>query len=370
MDLDDNTMIILGSTGSIGTNTLKIARKHHIPIEMLTAGSNAELLSKQAKEFSPRIIVLKDSTNKDKLEITKNQKLFIGEDGILEALNEAKSHTVINAIVGFSGLKPSLEAIRLGKILALANKESLVVGGDFIDTKNIIPLDSEHFAPKELTKNKTNIKKMIITASGGALRDVDMSEIATSTPQNALKHPNWNMGKKITIDSATMVNKLFEILEAKYLFHTNDIDALIERNSIIHALIQTNDNAIFAHLGHNDMRLPISYAMLGERAKDTQSIRAIDISDFHFDLKKIDVNRYPLWNLKDEILQSPKLGIIINAANEILVQRFLANKIAFGDISTNIFQAIERFGGDLGHIKSIEDVFYLNKEIVDFYRFN
>ena len=363
-------MIILGSTGSIGTNALKIAKDNDIEIEMLVAGSNVELLNKQIKQFNPRIIALKDSTNKDRLDANKNQKVYFGEDGILQGLNEAKSHIAINAIVGFSGLKPSLEIIKLGKILALANKESLVVGGEFIDTANIIPLDSEHFALQELIRGKTNIKKMIITASGGALRDVDINTISTQTPQSALEHPNWNMEKKITLDSATMVNKLYEILEAKYLFQTNNIDALIERNSIIHALIQTNDNAIFAHLGYNDMKLPISYAMLGKRAKNIESIKDIDLCNLTFNLSKIDTNRYPLWNLKDNLLDNPKLGIILNAANEILVYKFLANKIKFGDISTNIYKAIYRFESQIKYVKSIEDVFYLNKEVVEFYSFN
>ena len=362
-------MIILGSTGSIGVNALNIAKKNHINIEMLAAGSNVDLLNKQIKEFNPKIIALRDSTKKDKLQTNKNQKIYIGEDGILQAINEATSKIAINAIVGFSGLNPSLEILKSNKILALANKESLVVGGEFIDTTNIIPLDSEHFALKELIKDKKNIKKMIITASGGALRDVDISKLSTQTPQNALNHPNWNMGKKITIDSATMVNKLFEILEAKYLFHTNNIDALIERNSIIHALIQTNDNAIFAHLGYNDMKLPISYAMLGESAKNTESIKEIDISDFTFNLTTIDTFRYPLWNLKNELLNNPRLGIILNAVNEILVQKFLINKITFGDISTNIFKALERFEQQTKYIKNIEDVFCLNQEIIEIYSY-
>ncbi|RDU58268.1 1-deoxy-D-xylulose-5-phosphate reductoisomerase [Helicobacter sp. MIT 99-5507] len=363
-------MVILGSTGSIGTNALKIAKDNDIKIEMLAAGSNVDLLNKQIKQFNPKIVALRDLSQKDKLAIDKNQKVYFGEDGILEAINETKSDIVINAIVGFSGLKPSLEVIKKDKILALANKESLVVGGEFIDTTNIIPLDSEHFALQELIKDKQNIKKMIITASGGALRDVDINTISTQTPQNALNHPNWNMGKKITIDSATMVNKLFEILEAKYLFHTDNIDALIERNSIIHALIQTNDNAIFAHLGYSDMKLPISYAMLGKRAKNIESIKEIDLSNFTFNLTKIDTNRYPLWNLKDTLLKNPKLGIILNAVNEILVYKFLANKIRFGDINTNIYKAIEKFEGQIKYIKNIEDVFYINKEVIDFYSFN
>ncbi len=363
-------MIILGSTGSIGTNALKIAKNYNISVEMLSAGSNIQLLNQQIKQFNPKFVVIKDSKNIKKVNIDKKQEIFSGEDGILEALKNTKSKIVINAIVGFHGLKPSLETIKLRKTLALANKESLVVGGEFIDTKNIIPLDSEHFALRELISNKKNIKKMIITASGGALRDVNINKLKYQTPQSALNHPNWSMGKKITIDSATMVNKLFEILEAKYLFHTDAIDALIERNSIIHALIQTNDNAIFAHLGHNDMKLPISYAILGKKAQNIESIKEIDITNFTFTLSKIDVNRYPLWNLKNELLKNPRLGIILNASNEILVNKFLEGKIKFGDISKNIYKAVEKFETQIKYINNINDIFVLNKEIMDFTNFN
>lgn len=359
-------MIILGSTGSIGVNAVDIAIKNNVKIEMLSAGDNVDLLNKQIQILNPKFIVIKDSKNAKKVKCSNKQKLFFGESGILDALNLTKSKVVLNAIVGFSGLKPSLESIKLNKKLALANKESLVVGGALFDTTNIIPVDSEHFALKELIGNKKNIKKMIITASGGALRDCKIKDLYNQTPSSALNHPNWAMGRKITIDSATMVNKLFEILEAKWLFKTNNIDALIERNSIIHALIQTNDNAIYAHIGKNDMKLPISYAMLNKKAKNIDSIKEIDLTDYTFSLQAIDTKRYPLWNLKDDLLKTPQLGIILNATNEILVDKFLNNKIPFGKISDGIFIAIDKFDKDIKDIKDIDDIIRVDKQIRDF----
>lgn len=359
-------MIILGSTGSIGLNAIDIAINNNIKIEMLSAGDNISLLNKQIKLTNPKIIVIKDYKNASKVNCSKNQRLFFGEDGILEALNLAKSKLVLNALVGISGLKPSLESIKLNKKLALANKETLVIGGEFINTKNIIPVDSEHFALNEMLKNKKNIKKILITASGGALRKSKIENLYNKSPRDALNHPNWKMGKKITIDSATMTNKLFEILEAKWLFNTKNIDALIEENSIIHALIQTNDNAIFAHLGVNDMKLPIASAILGKKAQNKTHIKELNLLNYNFKFEKIDFLRYPVWNLKDKLLENPKIGIILNAANEILVSKFLDLKIPFGKISDGILLAISKFENEINNIKNIDDVFKIDHEIRKF----
>ncbi len=474
-------MIILGSTGSIGTQALQIARAEHLAIEVLCAGENIDLLNAQIAEFRPKIAVIKDSTKRHL--VRGASKVLCGEVGILEAINESKSNLVLNALVGFSGVHPSLEAIKCGKTLALANKESLVVAGFLIDSaklRQIIPVDSEHFALKELldsvcgnlslelhsadsanfecsqtpslvshskfaenyesqtenpsvvlnansadsslresrsdswqskqnqnanssifdeksglcscergnkingllTKRTTNlpdlsqkdaefathIKKMIITASGGAFRDLPLSEIPSQCAKSALKHPNWAMGRKITIDSATMINKLFEILEAKWLFGIANIDAVIERNSTIHAMIQTNDNAFIAHLSSNDMKLPIATALLGAKARNRAFIKELDLMNLCIRFEQINCNRYPLWNLKDSLLKCPKLGIIINAANDILVEQFLQNSISFGDISSGIFAVVDRFGGEsaLDSIKNIDEIADLNAKIADF----
>lgn len=390
-------MILLGSTGSIGTQALQIAKAENLPIEVLCAGENIDLLNAQIAEFRPKIVVIKDS--KKRHLIRGVNRVLCGESGILEALNLAKSKLVLNALVGFSGVKPSLESIARGKTLALANKESLVVAGFLMGRENlakILPVDSEHFALKELLDSHTksmldsapqnnftpHIKKMLITASGGAFRDLALDEIPKQSAKKALNHPTWAMGRKITIDSATMINKLFEILEAQWLFgayfsanlgaeNITNIDAVIERTSTIHALIQTADNAIIAHLSSNDMRLPIASALLGAKAKRKAFIKELDLLNLNLRFEKIDINRYPLWTLKDSLLKCPKLGIILNAANDILVEQFLNDEIIFGDIAKRIFKVVERFGDEssLDLIKNIADIMEINTKIADFLRY-
>lgn len=387
----------MGSTGSIGTQALQIAKAENLPIEVLCAGENIDLLNAQIAEFRPKIVVIKDS--KKRHLIRGANRVLCGESGILEALNLAKSKLVLNALVGFSGVKPSLESIARGKTLALANKESLVVAGFLMGRENlakILPVDSEHFALKELLDSHTksmldsapqnnftpHIKKMLITASGGAFRDLPLDEISRQSAKKALKHPTWAMGRKITIDSATMINKIFEILEAKWLFgayfsanlgaeNITNIDAVIERTSTIHALIQSTDNAIIAHLSSNDMRLPIASALLGAKAKRKASIKELDLLNLNLRFEKIDINRYPLWTLKDSLLKCPKLGIILNAANDILVEQFLNDEIIFGNIAKRIFKVVERFGDEssLDLIKNIADIMEINAKIADFLRY-
>lgn len=387
----------MGSTGSIGTQALQIAKAENLPIEVLCAGKNIDLLNAQIAEFRPKIVVIKDS--KKRHLIRGANRVLCGESGILEALNLAKSKLVLNALVGFSGVKPSLESIARGKTLALANKESLVVAGFLMGRENlakILPVDSEHFALKELLDSHTksmldsapqnnftpHIKKMLITASGGAFRDLALDEIPKQSAKKALNHPTWAMGRKITIDSATMINKLFEILEAQWLFgayfsanlgaeNITNIDAVIERTSTIHALIQTADNAIIAHLSSNDMRLPIASALLGAKAKRKAFIKELDLLNLNLRFEKIDINRYPLWTLKDSLLKCPKLGIILNAANDILVEQFLNDEIIFGDIAKRIFKVVERFGDEssLDLIKNIADIMEINTKIADFLRY-
>ena len=353
-------MILLGSTGSIGKNALLIAKQNNIKIDVLAAGDNLALLNEQIKDVKPNIVVIKDSNRINEVFKFPKQKVLSGEEGILEALNLSNSNLVLNAIIGFSGLKPSIESIKLNKTLALANKETLAVAGKFINTRNIIPLDSEHFSIQELIKDKNNIGKIIITASGGALRDTPIDNLYNQLPSDVLKHPNWEMGNKITIDSATMVNKLLEVLEAKWLFNTNNIDALIERNSIIHALVQTKDNAIFAHFGMPDMKLSLAHAILGEKAKQKPQIKELDIFKYGFKFEVINKLRYPLWELKEDLINNPDLGVILNAANEILVNEFLNEKIHFGEIQKNIFKVVNAMHST--SIKNIEDVFNLDKE--------
>jgi len=227
-------MVLLGSTGSIGVNTLIIAKKFGIEVEVLVAGRNIALLNEQIKLHNPKMVVIADE---NEIQFVQHHNVYAGEKAILEAIKQSKSEIVVNALVGFLGLKPTLKAIECGKKVALANKESLVAGGNFVDTSKITPIDSEHFGLWYLLNDAKPVKKMIITASGGAFRDWDLAKLKDATLADTQKHPNWSMGQKITIDSATMVNKMFELLEARWLFGEGEYDAIIETKSLIHALI-------------------------------------------------------------------------------------------------------------------------------------
>ncbi len=347
-------MILLGSTGSIGVNTLKIAKEFDLEVEMLVCGENIALLRKQIEQFHPRIVVTAKRVDIDA------PLYFWGEEGILRALEEAKSPLVVNALVGFLGLKPTIKAIELGKRVALANKESLVAAGKFIDMDKITPIDSEHFGLWYLLQGRKDFRKLLITASGGAFRDWDIEKMRHATLQDALRHPNWSMGRKITIDSATMVNKLFEILEAYWLFGSSNIDALIETRSVIHAMVEFVDGSTTMHASEADMRLPIAFALLGEVKKEiVKPIDFVRIGNIEF--RSIDPKRYPVWKIKDALLQKPHLGVVVNAANEAAIELFIEEKIAFMQISELILQAFEAFE-DM-NMENLEDIFAIDEEV-------
>ena len=349
-------MILLGSTGSIGVNALNIARRFDLNVDVLVAGNSIKLLNQQIKEFKPKIVVV---ANKSSVQDVAHDNVLYGEEGILESINESKSEMVVNALVGYIGLKPTLEAIKLGKRVALANKESLVVGGKFVDTSNITPIDSEHFGLWYLLSDK-KVDKMTVTASGGSFRDYPLDKLQNVTVKEALNHPNWSMGKKITIDSATMTNKLFELLEAKWLFDIDNLDAFIETKSIIHALIDFKDGSTTAHIAHADMKLPIAYALLGR--VEEQILKPVDLlSVGNLEFKAIDSLRYPIWEIKDEILRKPHLGAVINAANEVGVELFLQNKISFLDIAKTTIDSFNKFQDFMP--SDVGDVFLIDSEV-------
>ncbi len=345
-------IVLLGSTGSIGVNTLAIAREFGIEVEVLVAGNNTQLLQKQVAEFKPRIVVSAKEGDFDAPVVLK------GEEGILEALELADSDLVVNALVGFTGVAPTLKAIELGKRVALANKESLVVAGKFIDTSAIVPIDSEHFALWYILQSNFPPKRLIITASGGALREWPLEKLKSATLEDVLRHPNWSMGQKITIDSATMVNKLFEILEGYWLFGTKSIDAVIESNSKIHAAIEFVDGSSMLHASEADMRLPIAYALLGKVEREI--VKPLNILDLQCSFKAIDPKRYAIWQIKDTLLEHPERGVVVNAANEAAIERFLAGSFGFLDIVKAIIKAWEAFAVDP---KSVDEIFTIDKEV-------
>ena len=348
-------MVVLGSTGSIGVNTLEIAKKFNIKIEVLVAGKNIKLLNEQIKTHMPSVVVISD---KDDIKDVLHTNVYAGQENILKAIEDSSSDLVVNALVGFLGLRPTLTSLRCGKKVALANKESLVACGNFIDTSKIQPIDSEHFGLWYLLQDRP-VEKMIITASGGAFRDWDIKRLQTATLADTQKHPNWSMGQKITIDSATMVNKIFELLEARWLFGEGDYDAVIETKSLIHALIDFKDGSTTAHFAHANMQLPIAYAL--DEKMDENILGHVDLLKVgSLEFREIDKLRYPIWEIKQDLLANPNRGVIINAANEVAIERFINKEIGFMDISKTIIQAYERYS----HMpKSIEDVFALDKEI-------
>ena len=349
-------MIILGSTGSIGVNTIEVAKKFNLNVEVLVAGNNIERLNAQIKEVNPLHVVV---ANKEDVHKVNHSSVTYGQEAILNAIENATSQTVVNSLVGFLGLRPTLKAIECGKKIALANKESLVVAGAFIDQSKLMPIDSEHFGLWYLLQNKA-IHSMTITASGGSFRDYPLEKLKNVTVKEALNHPNWSMGNKITIDSATMTNKMFELLEAKWLFNTTKLDAIIESKSLIHALINFKDGSTTAHIANACMQLPIIYAI--KQTVDVEVLKPVDLVEIGtLEFKKIETERYPIWEIKEYMLQNPHLGVVLNAANEVAVSHFLNHKIGFLEIAKMTLNALEKF--DTVHAKTIDEIFEIDKEV-------
>jgi 1-deoxy-D-xylulose-5-phosphate reductoisomerase len=348
-------LILLGSTGSIGVNTLEVAKKFNIKVEVLVAGKNIKLLNEQIKTHMPSVVVIADE---DDIKDINHTNVYAGQESILKVIEDSSSDLVVNALVGFLGLRPTLTSLRCGKKVALANKESLVACGNFIDTSKIQPIDSEHFGLWYLLQDRP-ISKMIITASGGAFRDWDIKKLQNASLADTQKHPNWSMGQKITIDSATMVNKMFELLEARWLFGEGKYDAVIETKSLIHALIDFKDGSTTAHFAHANMQLPIAYAL--DEKMDENILGHVDLLKVgSLEFRKIDKLRYPIWEIKNDLLANPNKGVIINAANEVAIERFINKEIGFMDFSKTIIKAYERYS----HMpKNIDDVFALDEEV-------
>lgn len=349
-------MILLGSTGSIGVNALRIAEQFGLGVDTLVAGRNIALLNEQIARHNPKRVVVMCDDDRDRV---AHPDVRAGKQAILDAIEESDSGHVVNALVGFVGFRPTLKSLELGKKVALANKESLVVGGSFLDTSSIVPIDSEHFGLWYLNTPQRPISRMVITASGGAFRDWPLEKLHHATLEDALKHPNWSMGRKITIDSASMMNKLFELLEARWLFGEGEYDALIETRSLIHALIDYADGSTTAHFAHADMRLPIAYALMGR--VDTPIVERVDLARIGaLEFRPIEEERYPIWRIKDDLLQNPARGVIVNAANEAAIEKFVNGEIGFMQIAGSILDAYGRFADTP---RSIEDVFALDAEV-------
>ena len=365
---------ILGSTGSIGTQTLDVARMHNIKVTALTANHNINLLEQQAREFHPKMVAVPDLGAAAQLKIALSDTdidVFCGEEGIIKAACETNCDTVVNAIVGVAGLLPTLSAIKAGKNIALANKETLVAGGSIVMKKKkkkgvkLYPVDSEHSAIFQCLQGcpENSLKKIILTASGGSFFGKKRSELSGVTVKEALNHPNWDMGAKITVDSATMMNKGLEVIEASWLFDCTDqdIDVLIHRESIIHSMIQLKDNAVIAQLGVPDMRIPIQYALTyPERLPSpTKELDLSEISQMTF--YKPDYETFACLAICRKALRKGGLyPTVANAANEIAVDMFLKEKIKFLDIADIVAEAVESFHENQSEI-TLDDILNADK---------
>jgi 1-deoxy-D-xylulose-5-phosphate reductoisomerase len=349
-------MILLGSTGSIGVNTLAVAERFNIRVEALAAGYNIPLLKEQIEKFQPCFVSVATEELARQID---HPRVFWGEEGILKLIRASQSAIVVNALVGFLGLRPTVTAIEEGKSVALANKESLVAAGAFIDPKALRPIDSEHFGLWYLLSGRTP-KRMVITASGGAFRDRPIETIENATPEEALNHPNWSMGAKITIDSATMTNKLFELLEARWLYGCEHVDAVIEPKSVIHAMVEFVDGATTAQMANPDMKLPIAYALMGK--VDVPVLDPVDLLSIgSLEFRPIEMARYPIWAIKEDLLAHPKRGVVVNAANEAAIEKFLTGQIPFGGIPRLVIDAYDHFQNR--EPESLDEVFAIDQEV-------
>ncbi|MCI1692430.1 1-deoxy-D-xylulose-5-phosphate reductoisomerase [Aneurinibacillus aneurinilyticus] len=348
---------ILGSTGSIGTQALDVIRQHpeQFSVVALAAGKNIDLLTEQAHEFQPQLVSVatKELAEKIQHQLPLNTKAVWGEEGALAAATHPDADFVISAIVGSAGLLPTLAAIEAGKAIGLANKETLVTAGHIVMRKakehdvSVIPIDSEHSAIFQCLQgeDKSAIRRLIITASGGSFRDLTREQLADVTVKEALAHPNWSMGAKVTIDSATMMNKGLEVIEAHWLFDLpyNKIDTILHKESIIHSMVEFTDRAVMAQLGTPDMRTPIQYAMAYPKRipLETEPLDLMKVSQLHF--TALDFKRYPCLAFAYEVGQKGgTLPTVLNGANEVAVARFLRGDIPFLAIEDTIAHAMAK----------------------------
>ncbi len=355
---------LIGSTGSIGRQTLSVVRRHpdKFKIVSLAAGNNAGEFLKQVQEFKPAVATL--ACGLDGTQLLKSTEYFFGEDSFKNAIVD-QADIVVVALVGFKGLIAVLDAIEKGKDIALANKESLVVGGELVMQKakekgvKIMPVDSEHSAVWQALgfDYQKSFGRIILTASGGAFRDLSKEQLESVTAEQALKHPNWNMGAKITVDCATLVNKAFEVIEAKWLYNTtfDKIDVIVHRESIIHSLVEFSDGAVMAQMSYPSMELPIQLALTYPERFDA-GLKPLDLASIrNLSFENLDKERFPCFDL---VVQAGKMGgplpAVANSANERAVDLFLKGKISYKDIYKSIYGALQSFDG--GHHVHLDDL--------------
>lgn len=348
---------LLGSTGSIGTQSLDVAKMHGYNIKCLTANSRVDIIEQQVRQFKPELVCMMNEQAASELKTRiadTSTRVSSGMQGLIECATYEGADTVLNSVVGMVGLQPTLEAIKAKKTIALANKETLVAGGHLVTNLakengvSILPVDSEHsaiFQAMQGAPNKQSIKKIILTASGGPFFGRTLDELESVTPADALKHPNWDMGAKITIDSATMMNKGLEFIEAKWLFHmpNDDIEIVVHRESVVHSAIVYQDNSMIAQLGVPDMRIPIQYALTYPERLESP-VKYLSLADYG-KLTFFEPD-YETFKCIDVCRNAIELGGLhpaaANGANEESVRLFLNGKIKFTDIAYLNNEAMKR----------------------------
>jgi len=363
-------IFLLGSSGSIGVNTLKVVRnfKDEFKITGLSVKTNYKLLLEQAKEFHPEFVIIGNQKAADQIKnhLPINTKLLVGHNGLVEAAKILDYDIMVSALVGFAGLSPTIEAIKRNKRIALANKETLVVAGEIINKlldeykSEIIPVDSEHSAIFQCLNGEQNksVKRIILTASGGPFFNKPAEELKNVTVQDALNHPTWSMGNKITIDSATMMNKGLEVIEAKWLFKVSEkkIDVIIHPQSIIHSMVEFDDCSIKAQLSKPDMKIPIQYALTYPQRLNSSFVETDLIKIGQLTFFNPDFNKFRCLKLAFEVIQAGGISpCIMNAANEIAVARFLNNEIGFLQIPEVIEKSLEKFENNIS--PNLDDIF-------------
>ena len=367
-------IVVMGSTGSVGIQSLDVISKSKShKVIGLSCYSNADLIFEQTKEYLPNFVaieIIDSSHNLFNLCKENNIKLITGNNASCNIPFD-NLDLAINAIVGTAGLKPTIELVNNGIDIALSNKESLVLGGHIImplarkNNVNIIPVDSEHSAIFQCLngENLKELKKIILTGSGGPFLETPIDKFNTITPDQALKHPNWDMGAKISIDSATMMNKALELIEALWLFNIklDKIQITIHPQSIVHSMVEFVDGSYKAHLGLPDMKVPIQYALTFPNRTDS-SVGSLDFENLNLDFRKPDLERYPILSLVEELINLGGNRVaVMSMANDYIVKRFLDRKISFNEIFYLIQEVVNEFASD--DLPSLEELFILDKNI-------
>ncbi len=367
---------VLGSTGSIGRSTLDVVNvlSHRFNVIGLAAGRNSELLASQIQQFNPQIVSLEKESETDFLkaqDFSDSVQILFGQEGTEEIAGCKDADIIVAAITGISGLRSTIAAVKNGKKVALANKESMVVAGPLIQKlardsgAQIFPVDSEHSGVFQCLakEDKKNVKRVILTASGGPFFQSTKDEMENSSIEEALRHPRWEMGEKVTIDSATMMNKGLELIEARWLFdlQPEQLDVLIHPQSIVHSLVEMRDGSVIAQLSQTDMKIPIQYALTYPE-RETGPLPSLDLSQIKtLEFYKVDTEKFPMLLLaRNALKQGNSAPVALNAANEAAVKAFLEKKIAFSDIFVAVSTIMKKH--KVKHVDNLEDILNVDRE--------